>query len=57
MRNGPLHVEGGVEISGRDDGSTYRSEDAWLCRCGSSSDKPFCDGSHARVEFTTAPDE
>jgi CDGSH-type Zn-finger protein/truncated hemoglobin YjbI len=23
-----------------------------LCRCGQSSEKPYCDGSHARVDFT-----
>jgi CDGSH-type Zn-finger protein/uncharacterized Fe-S cluster protein YjdI len=56
-RNGPLHVEGGFEIDGQDDGSTYRADEAWLCRCGESSDKPFCDGTHAGIGFTTGPDE
>jgi len=53
--NGPLHVEGAFEIAG-DDGTTDRSEDAWLCRCGASDDKPFCDGSHAKIGFTTDED-
>ena len=50
--NGPLHVEGAFEIEGTD-GTTYRGEDARLCRCGASEDKPFCDGSHAKIGFST----
>ncbi|MBU6429137.1 MAG: CDGSH iron-sulfur domain-containing protein [Cyanobacteria bacterium REEB65] len=23
----------------------------WLCRCGQSKAKPFCDGTHKRVDF------
>lgn len=34
----------GIELEG---GKTY----AW-CSCGSSSNQPFCDGSHAGSEFT-----
>jgi CDGSH-type Zn-finger protein/uncharacterized Fe-S cluster protein YjdI len=53
--NGPLHVEGEFEIDGRDDGS-IRGDDAWLCRCGASANKPFCDGTHAEIGFTTEDD-
>jgi CDGSH-type Zn-finger protein/uncharacterized Fe-S cluster protein YjdI len=49
--NGPLLVSGPMEmISGT--GRTFRkATSAALCRCGASANKPFCDGSHARVGF------
>lgn len=51
--DGPLHVSGAFEIRGEEDGSVFRGSDAWLCRCGRSSNKPFCDGTHARIGFST----
>jgi CDGSH-type Zn-finger protein/uncharacterized Fe-S cluster protein YjdI len=53
MANGPLLVGGPFEI--RDAGGTviYRGSGTALCRCGSSANKPFCDGSHSRVGFQT----
>ncbi|KAB1187243.1 MULTISPECIES: CDGSH iron-sulfur domain-containing protein [Haloferax] len=55
-RNGPLHVEGAFEIVGQDDGSSYRATDEWLCRCGGSQNKPFCDNTHKKIGFTTEDD-
>ncbi|WP_336360294.1 CDGSH iron-sulfur domain-containing protein [Haladaptatus sp. ZSTT2] len=52
-QNGPLHVKGGFKIDGPDDGSTYTDDDAWLCRCGGSANKPFCDNTHEKIGFTT----
>lgn len=51
--NGPLQVRGAFEIEGADDGSVFHGTDAWLCRCGGSGNKPFCDGTHARIGFST----
>lgn len=45
---GPLWVKGGIEIEGAD-GQTYEVRNrVTLCRCGESSNMPFCDASHLR---------
>ena len=45
---GPLWVRGGIPIES-EDGTTYEIRNrVALCRCGKSSNKPFCDGSHLR---------
>ncbi|MEI2778770.1 MAG: CDGSH iron-sulfur domain-containing protein [Tetrasphaera sp.] len=49
--DGPYLVTGGVSISGAD-GQPHESRNRMtLCRCGASASKPFCDGSHAKVDF------
>jgi CDGSH-type Zn-finger protein len=53
LRNGPLRVEGVVEVvdpEGGRYGLKGRTKLS-LCRCGHSANKPFCDGSHAREGF------
>lgn len=45
---GPLWVKGGIEIEGADgEGYEVRNR-VTLCRCGESSNLPFCDTSHLR---------
>jgi CDGSH-type Zn-finger protein/uncharacterized Fe-S cluster protein YjdI len=50
-RNGPLLVRGNLRILGADGTELARLEKAALCRCGQSGNKPFCDGTHNRVDF------
>ena len=50
IKNGPLLVVGEVEVR-REDGSLEVLPRATLCRCGSSTHKPFCDNQHLKVGF------
>ncbi|QUD90280.1 CDGSH iron-sulfur domain-containing protein [Phenylobacterium montanum] len=52
LRDGPLEVRGPLEmVSGT--GRTFAtSVHCLLCRCGCSSSKPYCDGTHASNGFT-----
>ena len=53
LKDGPVEVSGalsmvdetGTEAPPRDGSPVY------LCRCGHSADKPFCDGTHKKVAF------
>ena len=49
--NGPLHLEGNMEICAGTGRTVARVTDAFLCRCGQSKSKPFCDGSHVIAGF------
>jgi CDGSH-type Zn-finger protein len=51
--NGPLRIEGDFEIvdpKGKAFGLGGRTAVS-LCRCGHSNNKPFCDGTHAKIGF------
>jgi CDGSH-type Zn-finger protein len=49
--SGPLWIRGGIPVVGAD-GTPYEVRNrVALCRCGASSNKPFCDGSHASIGF------
>lgn len=51
VTDGPLWVTGGVRVQ-RSDGTPIETRNRMtLCRCGHSSIKPLCDGSHSEVGF------
>lgn len=54
--NGPYMVKGDAEILDAE-GNRYEASGGAvaLCRCGQSGNKPFCDGTHAKVEFRSEP--
>lgn len=55
--NGPYKVEGatGLELVGPDGAAIAVARDTiFLCRCGGSTTKPFCDGTHSRIGFEGA---
>lgn len=54
IKNGPYIVKGDVEITDAD-GNRYPVEKRMaLCRCGASTEKPFCDGTHSKIGFQAA---
>jgi CDGSH-type Zn-finger protein/uncharacterized Fe-S cluster protein YjdI len=52
--DGPLQVRGSMEIISGTGRVVARMESARLCRCGGSSNKPFCDNTHARIGFRSS---
>ncbi len=58
-KNGPYLLTGDLsQLELRDgDGNLYDVSDKrriFLCRCGASITKPFCDGQHSRIGFQAA---
>ena len=55
-RNGPYLVEGPVRLvdaEGNEYDLTGKKRFS-LCRCGGSTTKPFCDGTHSKIGFQGA---
>lgn len=48
--DGPLHLSGAMWICGAD-GHEAQANELWLCRCGASGTRPFCDGTHKKLGF------
>ena len=54
--SGPVFVRGGIPLVSAD-GSVYENRNRYaLCRCGASSDKPFCDARHWHIGFQDGSD-
>lgn len=51
MPNGPLIVKGNIEVKKADGSMEIKEKMAAFCRCGQSSNKPYCDGAHKEAGF------
>ena len=54
--NGPIEARGALEITSGTGRRLHRGTRAFLCRCGQSRNKPFCDGSHKAAGFEVPGD-
>lgn len=57
IEKGPLRVQGFNYIKKANNVKIHISQDVFLCRCGKSENKPFCDGSHILEEFNDEIDK
>ncbi|VAW79027.1 hypothetical protein MNBD_GAMMA14-275 [hydrothermal vent metagenome] len=53
LEDGPLLCKGDMEICSGTGQRINPTREAALCRCGASKDKPYCDGSHVAIGFTS----
>jgi len=51
LKDGPLRVKGNLAIVASSGYTRWRGAEAFLCRCGQSKNKPFCDSSHKAAGF------
>lgn len=49
--NGPLLVYGNVKVKHSDGSETVKNKVTAFCRCGQSANKPYCDGTHRKINF------
>ena len=50
--DGPLIVKGMTQCWNSRGEELSAKDPFYLCRCGASANKPFCDGSHKKIGFT-----
>ncbi|MDJ0797864.1 MAG: CDGSH iron-sulfur domain-containing protein [Calothrix sp. MO_167.B12] len=55
LDNGPFLVSGSISLTDTE-GQKFDTakQPVALCRCGASGNRPFCDGSHGKVNFNSA---
>lgn len=49
--DGPLLVYGNITIKEKEGSASKKNNMTAFCRCGASGNKPYCDGSHKKIEF------
>jgi len=51
IENGPLHITGNLELIDAEGELIEKTQELYLCRCGHSNNKPYCDGQHKQAGF------
>jgi hypothetical protein len=46
LDSGPIKITGKIHLNDMQRGNEEDSTEVWLCRCGKSRNKPYCDESH-----------
>lgn len=52
LPNGPLLVYGNITVKHAGSEELKESKVTAFCRCGASSNKPYCDGTHVKINFS-----
>jgi CDGSH-type Zn-finger protein len=48
LDHGPIRITGNILLSDSKKDIMESPVEVWLCRCGRSENKPYCDGSHKK---------
>ena len=51
VSNGPFIVKGDFVVIDKNGKELPKSDKLSLCRCGASKNQPYCDGTHAKINF------
>lgn len=51
IENGPLLVYGTLSVTHKNGSKEIKNKTTAFCRCGASSNKPYCDGTHIKESF------
>jgi len=51
IKNGPVKISGNFILTGSDGKQIQIDDEVFLCRCGGSKNKPFCDSTHQSNHF------
>jgi len=57
LPNGPLLVYGNIVVKDAAGHETHKNKVTAFCRCGASSNKPYCDGTHVKINFRDKPEQ
>lgn len=52
LENGPLLVSGSLKVVLANGKQEIQTKSTAFCRCGASHNKPYCDGTHSKINFT-----